>query len=149
MECECRGLSSGFILRIGLRADDRDRRREDCEAISTARCELIAASHFASRADHGEPITASQHSSGYGPNSLPYRVHLSLTRPPGRAVTARLGNSIRARPGSTAVHESICGEQLTTRPAAAGATNTAAATPSSEQLARCIPVGAHAPTGHR
>ena len=52
MECE----------RRGLRADDRDRRREDCEAISTARCELIAASHFASRADHGEPITASQRS---------------------------------------------------------------------------------------
>ena len=52
MECE----------RRGLRADDRDRRREDCEAISTARCELIAASHFASCADHGEPITASQRS---------------------------------------------------------------------------------------
>ena len=52
MECE----------RRGLRADDRDRRREDCEAINTARCELIAASHFPSRADHGEPITASQRS---------------------------------------------------------------------------------------
>ena len=68
MECE----------RRGLRADDRDRRREDCEAISTARCELIAASHFASRADHGEPITASQRSRWRQPARLMLAVRGAL-----------------------------------------------------------------------
>ena len=81
MECECRGL----------RADDRDRRREDCEAISTARCELIAASHFASRADHGEPITASQRSRWRQPARLtPCRS--------GASSSARFQNQVFLRP---------------------------------------------------